>query len=101
MVFYSIQLYRHCLLAWPTSTKYLKKSKPKAVNPTCWRDILCSSKSKKQFSMVIQHPEALQISSSGAKSHLRVAIFLGFFPGDLVGWAGENMLSANFNWSMR
>ena len=51
-----------------------------------------------------------QISSSGARSHFRVAILRVFLPGeepepgpakpDAVGGRG-NMLSVNFNWSIR
>jgi hypothetical protein len=38
------------------------------------------------------------ISSSGARSHFRVVIFLCFFPGALVVDAGA-VLSVNFRWS--
>ena len=44
-----------------------------------------------------RYHQGIQMSSSGAKSHFRVAIFLSLFPGEFVGGAGENMLSASFN----
>lgn len=71
-----------------------------------YKEYTISTENKEKTVTRFQQEKKTQISSSGAKSHFRVAIFLCFLPGDAedaVGVVAEckSILSVNFNWSMR